>query len=48
LGVLERADGLNLVADFFAGALTTKESGFFISESLEEMLLRRPKIRHQE
>jgi len=48
LGVLERADGLNLVADFSRALQRLKESGFFISESLEEMLLRGHKIRHQE
>jgi hypothetical protein len=36
LGVLERADGLNLVVDFSRVLQRRKESGFFISESLEE------------
>lgn len=47
LGVLERADLTGLVSDFPQLLKDLKQSGFFITPSLEELLLRRHMLRHR-
>jgi len=45
LGVLERADTMGLVTDFPQVLKQLKASGFFITEALEQQLLRRHRTR---
>ena len=47
LGILERADTLNLVADFPQTLHDLKLSGFFISETLKQTLLQRHRLRQR-
>jgi predicted nucleic acid-binding protein len=47
LGVLERADTMGLVGDFPQILKELKTSGFFISESLEQQLLQRHRVRQK-
>ena len=47
LGVLERADTMGFVADFPQILNELKTSGFFISESLEQLLLQRYRVRRK-
>jgi predicted nucleic acid-binding protein len=45
LGVLERADSMGFVTDFAQILKELEASGFFISESLEQQLLQRHRVR---
>ena len=45
LGVLERADTKGFISDFPTILNELKTSGFFISESLEQLLLQRQRVR---
>jgi predicted nucleic acid-binding protein len=45
LGVLERADTMELISDYAQVLKQLKASGFFISESLEQQLLQRHRAR---
>jgi predicted nucleic acid-binding protein len=45
LGILERADRLGLI-DLPVVLSELKKSGFFMSTSLEDLLLRRNRLRH--
>ncbi len=47
LGVLERADTLGLITDFSEVLAQLKMSGFFITESLHQQLLRRHSLRRR-
>lgn len=47
LGVIERADTLGLVEDFPSLLAQLRTSGFFISETLEQLLLSRHRLRRR-
>jgi predicted nucleic acid-binding protein len=46
LGVLERGDKMGLLSDFPKVLRQLKESGFFITDGLEQQLLERNRGRH--
>lgn len=47
LGVLERADTMGLVRDFAQVLKQLKTSGFFITETLEQQLIQRHRVRRK-